>query len=98
MGGAQLVYFKREVLPIAFVNEQANLACILYFAYGTTAREICKAWPSADIFVEADFRVKEWGQVLPFAFKQQSIGEVEIENLQAQHRKHCSHEGLCSEH
>ena len=82
----------REVLPVAFVNEQTNLARILYFAYGTTAREICKAWPSADMFVESDFRVKEWGQVLPFAFRKQSNGEVELEKLQAKHRKHCSHD------
>lgn len=83
----------REVLPIAFVNEQTGLACILYFAYGTTAREIRQVWPSAELFVENDFRVKEWGQVLPFAFQQRSQGAVEVENLKAQYWQFCQKSG-----
>ena len=76
----------REALPVAFVEEHTGLACILYFAHSTTANEIRQAWPSAHVYVEDDFRVKEWGQVTPFEFQRQSRSEVEMKGLQMQYQ------------
>lgn len=74
----------REVIPVAFIEEEQGQACVLYLAAGATVKESCHLWPMADLFVEESFTVKEWGQVIPFAFRQSSFSEVEFPSLSRQ--------------